>query len=357
MKRLKILVRIVAAAALLAALYLGGVIALGMLTDYRPADVVPLETAAGGASAGALGPELTLLSWNIGYGGLGAEADFFYDGGTMVRPSAAQAEKFTRGILGRLASEAGTDFVLLQEVDTRSSRTGNRDQTRIIAAALPGYAHSFATNYKVAFNPIPLTNPLGRIESGLMTLSRAAPLASERWAYHSAFPWPKQLFMLDRCFILSRFRTTDGKDLVLINNHNSAFDAEGRLRRVEMPLIRDIMLREYQKGNYVAAGGDWNQNPPGFDPAGAAGGPFPVVAGDKMDGALFPADWTIAFDPGCPSNRSTAAPLQPGTTPTTVIDFFIVSPNVRVVEVKTRPLDFAFSDHNPVYMKIALAGK
>jgi hypothetical protein len=246
MKPLRILFRVVAAAALLAALYLGGVIALGIATDYRPGDVVPIETATGGASSGSVGPELALLSWNIGYAGLGAEMDFFYDGGTMVRPSAAQAGKFTRGILDHLAEEAGVDFVLLQEVDKRSSRTENKDQTEILAAALPGYAHSFAYNYKVAFNPVPLTNPLGQIESGLMTLSRAVPLASERWAYHSAFPWPKQLFMLDRCFILSRFRTADGKDLVLINNHNSAFDAEGRLRRVEMPLIRDIMLRELE---------------------------------------------------------------------------------------------------------------
>jgi len=28
------------------------------------------------------------------------------------------------------------------------------------------------------------------------------------------------------------------------------------------------MLDEFGKGNYVIAGGDWNQNPPGYKPSG-----------------------------------------------------------------------------------------
>jgi endonuclease/exonuclease/phosphatase family metal-dependent hydrolase len=186
-----------------------------------------------------------------------------------------------------------------------------------------------------------------------MTLSKAAPLASERYAYHSAYGWPKQLFMLDRCFLLSRFKTANGKELIVLNNHNSAYDPGGNLRHVEMPLIRDLMLREYEKGNYVVAGGDWNQNPPGFDP-GKIGGPFPGQANDQMDKALFPVDWTIAYDPAYPSNRNIDMPLQAGVTKTTVIDFYICSPNVQVVEVKTQPQDFKFSDHNPVLLKIGL---
>ena len=71
--------------------------------------------------------------------------------------------------------------------------------------------------------------------------------------------------MLDRCFVVSRFNLSNGKDLVLMNTHNSAYDAGGKLRDAEMPIIRDLMIEEYEKGNYVVAGGDWNQNPPGYD--------------------------------------------------------------------------------------------
>jgi endonuclease/exonuclease/phosphatase family metal-dependent hydrolase len=353
MKPLKILFRVVAAVVLIFGLYLGAVIALGTATDYKPADIIPLDVNANGASATIGELPLTLLSWNIGYCGLGAEMDFFYDGGNMVRPGAALLDKYTRGVVDHLKSSAGADVIILQEVDKRSSRTRKQDETEIIAAALPGFAHSFGCNYMVRFNPVPLSNPLGRIEAGQMTLSKAQPVSAERYAYHSAYGWPKQLFMLDRCFLLSRFKTANGKELVLLNNHNSAYDPGGNLRNVEMPLIRDLMIREYEKGHYVVAGGDWNQNPPGFDPA-AVKGPFPAQAGDKMDGALFPAGWTFAYDPSTPSNRNVDIPLQAGVTKTTVIDFYVLSPNIQVVEVKTQPLDFAFSDHNPVLLKIGL---
>jgi len=353
MKPLKILFRIVAAVALAFGLYLGAVIALATATDYRPADIIPLEIRPGGATASLPGSGLTVLSWNIGYCGLGAEMDFFYDGGKLVRPSAAQEESFTRGIVDHLKSSAGADFIILQEVDKRSARTRKRDQTEIIGAALPGFARSFGVNYLVRFNPVPLANPLGRIEAGQMTLSKALPVSSERVAYHSAYGWPKQLFMLDRCLLLSRFKTANGKELVLLNNHNSAYDPGGNLRNVEMPLIRDLMLREYEKGNYVVAGGDWNQNPPGFDPA-AVRGPFPGQANDMMDASLFPSGWTFACDSVTPSNRNVDMPLQAGVTKATVIDFFILSPNIQPLEVKTQPLDFQFSDHNPVLLKIGL---
>lgn len=353
MKPLKILFRVVAAVVLLFGLYLGAVIVLAMVTDYKPTDIVPLDVRPGGAAADLPASDLTFLSWNIGYCGLGAEMDFFYDGGEMVRPSAAQEETFTRGIIDHLKSSAGADFIILQEVDKRSARTRKRDQTKIIGAALPGFARSFGFNYLVRFNPVPFANPLGRIEAGQMTLSKVMPVSSERYAYHSSYGWPKQLFMLDRCFLLSRFKAANGRDLVLLNNHNSAFDPGGNLRHVEMPLIRDLMLREYEKGNYVVAGGDWNQNPPGFDPA-ALSGPFPGNANDIMDAAMFPAGWTIAYDPLTPSNRNVDRPLQAGVTKATVIDYFILSPNVRVLEVKIQPLDFKFSDHNPVSLKIGL---
>ncbi len=353
MKPLKILVRVALSAVVLFGLYLGGAILVATITDYRPADVIPLGVQANGAPVGTISFPLKVLSWNIGYGGLGAEMDFFYDGGKMVRPGRAQADAFLAGILEELRSGAGADAVILQEVDKRSARTRGRDQTTAIAAALPGFAHSFGYNYVVRFNPVPILNPLGKIEAGQMTLSRIMPAASERIAYHSAYGWPKQLFMLDRCFLVSRFKTTDGKELVLLNNHNSAYDPGGNLRNVEMPLIRDFMVREHKNGNYVVAGGDWNQTPPGFDPAGLRGR-FPGHASDSMDAALFPAGWTIAYDPTTPTNRSLDTPLRPGVTGTTVIDFFILSPNLRVLEVAARPLDFAFSDHNPVYLEVGL---
>ena len=57
-----------------------------VITDYRPAERVVLQDRSGLSSgaAEALPDSLSILCWNIGYGGLGNDMDFFYDGGTQV---------------------------------------------------------------------------------------------------------------------------------------------------------------------------------------------------------------------------------------------------------------------------------
>jgi exonuclease III len=48
------------------------------------------------------------------------------------------------------------------------------------------------------------------------------------------------------------------------------------------------------------------------------------------------------------------AAYDPLTTTTTVIDFFLLSPNVESISVKCINLSFENSDHNPVLIKIKL---
>ena len=50
----------------------------------------------------AEGDEIDVLSWNIGYGALGKESDFFMDGGEQTRPdSKSVVEKNMEGIMRR----------------------------------------------------------------------------------------------------------------------------------------------------------------------------------------------------------------------------------------------------------------
>ena len=105
----------------------------------------------------------------------------------------------------------------------------------------------------------------------------------------------------------------------------------------------------------MVAGGDWNQTPPGF-PLTQFGENYQTeffkltnIATDFM-----PADWKWAFDPEHPTNRYLNEPYQPGKTFRCLIDFFLVSPNVEVVQSKTIDLNFRNSDHNPVTMKFKL---
>jgi hypothetical protein len=73
-----------------------------------------------------------------------------------------------------------------------------------------------------------------------------------------------------------------------------------------------------------------------------------------LNSDYLPADWTWAYDNKIPSNRTVIAPYNPSETTTTVIDFFLLSPNISSVSIKCVDLGFQNSDHNPVIMQAKL---
>ncbi|RLD34293.1 MAG: endonuclease/exonuclease/phosphatase family protein, partial [Bacteroidetes bacterium] len=166
--------------------------------------------------------------------------------------------------------------------------------------------------------------------------------------------WPDKLFLLDRCFILTRFPLASGKDFVVMNTHNSAYVYDSALRIKELNIIKEKMLEEYAKGNFVVAGGDWNANPPHFMPSGNYNGHRFVPSQVKMNDNTFPEDWTWAYDASAPTNRQNYQAFVKGENGTTILDYFILSPNIELLQVQTIDLNFENSDHNPVFMKIAL---
>ncbi len=334
-------------------IYLIVVIIIGTVTDFKPDKIATIEVAGNKEPKKIADSILTFISWNIGYCGLGAEMDFFYDNGKMVRPTSEQVKKYTSGVLDFLKSADTVDFFFLQEVDKNSSRTDKQDETTLISNLLENYFSSFGTNYKVQYVPVPLLDPLGKIEMGQMIFSKYKPEISRRYSYSPAYAWPKKLFMPDRCYTVSRFNMENGKEFITINTHNSAYDEGGKLRRIEMPLIRNLMMSEYRKGNYVIAGGDWNQNPPGFK-AENIKSDYKAVSGIEMNRQLFPENWQFAFDAEHPTNREIDTPLAKGKTNVTIIDFYILSPNIELEKIQVYSQNFQNSDHEPVFMKIKI---
>jgi hypothetical protein len=56
------------------------------ITEYRPQSIESVTPADTGASRTlSAGDSVTVLSWNVGYSGLGSGSDFFMDGGKNVR--------------------------------------------------------------------------------------------------------------------------------------------------------------------------------------------------------------------------------------------------------------------------------
>ncbi len=298
--------------------------------------------------------ELTLISWNIGYCGLGKDMDFFYDGGTRVMCELDTYQKNLNGIFNFLFSNSEVDYFLIQEVDVDSKRSFNTRQDELLAKALRTFNRLYATNYQVGFVPVPLTSPMGKVNAGLMTFTRYHLKEAYRQGFEVNYEWPKNLFMLKRCLMVTRKQLNNGKDLVVINMHNSAFDEDGRLRDGELKVLKTILLDEYSKGNYIIAGGDWNQNPPGFQKRNYPSGDIAEVIHPAFPESFMPKTWKYLFDTACPSNRFLDISYTKGRTKTTTIDFFLISPNIEAQMVKTLPLGFEFSDHNPVMVKVKL---
>ena len=72
------------------------------LTEYKPADVEAVETLSYG-DAETPGSGITLMTWNIGYCGLGANEDFVMDGGAgSGKPEREDFNTYYDGVLATL---------------------------------------------------------------------------------------------------------------------------------------------------------------------------------------------------------------------------------------------------------------
>ena len=344
-------------------LALAALIGVLSATEYNPASVeeaetVPLPGAAPAPDMRSISPgaELKILSWNIGYAGLGKGSDFVLDGGENMRAAdRATVETYLAGIDATI--KAGDyDLVLLQEVDKSSARTYRIDETMALAS---GFSF-FAPNYRCLYVPNPNTyfiDPFGKVDSGLMTIVEGCPVErAERQALPCPFSWPLRIVNLKRCLLVN-YLPIEGSDrqLVLVNLHLEAYDdGEGKLAQTRQ--LMDFLAQEYEKGNYVIAGGDFNQVFPGSLEAYPNTHPENWIPGILEESSL-PEGFRYVYDLDTPSCRLLNRPYDPSDTANTqyyVIDGLIVSPNVTVNEVETLDLGFENADHNPVSVTVTL---
>lgn len=347
MRIIKILAIILSVPVIIFALFL----VHSTMDDYQPNEIIRLGQPKTWDTINT-DEKYNILIWNIGYAGLDADMDFFYDGGKKVRPSENQVYENFSQIREFIEDNDTMEFILLQEVDKSSRRSYYLKQVQELKESLEAYTMYFGKNYDVDFVPVPLTKPMGKVLSGIVTFAKFKPAVTFRYSFPGNYSWPTKLFMLDRCFLVSRFKVNNDKEFVLINTHNSAYD-DGSLRKMQMDYLRIYILNEFNEGNYVLAGGDWNQCPPGFNPD-LMDQPFDTINMSLIPHDYLPDSWTWAYDPAKPTNRRVTEKYVRGNTLTTVIDFLLLSPNIELVNVKTIDLGFVNSDHQPVIASFKL---
>lgn len=321
------------------------------IREYRPEKEEALKIPKNTRTL-SLNDSLRIMTYNIGYAGLDKSEDFFMDGGSKVQPDKKeQVEKNLNGI-EEVLTENPADVYFLQEVDKDSKRSFHIDETEYLKNSLD-MEGIFAYNFKCDFVPYPLP-PIGKVNSGIFTMTDLKVNSAARLALPESFSWPVKTCNLKRCMQETRI-PLEGTDaeLVLINFHLEAYDdGDGKIAQSKM--LAEKLSKEYEAGNYVIAGGDFNQTFEGMDK-------YPITNTENWVPGIIsqdtlPEHFSFAVDDTYPTCRLLNAPYTGSyeTSQVYVIDGFIVSDNIKVSDISVINTDFEYTDHQPVQMEISL---
>lgn len=334
-------------------------------TYYRIDDAVSVEVEGNPSAVLQPNTAYTAATYNIGFGAYTPDYTFFMDEGVRadgtptvgehsVAASRESVEECTEGDAA-LLQDLDPDFMLLQEVDTDSTRSYHVDQRAAIDQAFSGYSSAFASNFHSGYLAYPFGEPHGTVNAGLLMKGDAHADSAERRSYPIDEAFPTKFFDLDRCFMVERLPVANGKELVLVNNHMSAYDEGGTIRAQQFALLCDVLEEEAAAGNYVIVGGDWNHALCGSETMYESDFQVPPWVA-TFDESLLPEGFSVIRAENIqdvPTCRNNDIPYQEGVTYTVTVDGFVVSSNVKAT---ARNIDagFQYSDHNPVLLTFEL---
>lgn len=325
------------------------------LSEYFPEEKETLQVEGTSTKTLKIGDSASIITYNLGYLSLDSTQDFFMDGGKSVRPRNATTVTKNLAAIKNFIETQDADIYLFQEVDTKAKRSYNINEYNGIKENFDGTS-SFAYMFKSLYIPYPIFNTVGHVESGVATLNKYDVKEATRISLPSAYSWPMRAVMYKNCLLEQRI-AIDGSDkqLVIYNIHLDAYGSDdGRTEQLDK--LMTIMQEEYEKGNYVIAGGDFNQTFPGVDLE-----KFPIIDTENYVPTQIPDDylpegWNFAVDYERPTARLLNEEYSGNydNTQLYIIDGYIISPNIECESVETIENNFSYSDHHPVKISIKL---
>ena len=336
----------------------GGFIIFASATTLQVKDAADVKIDGQSSKAINASKEIKLVTWNVGYGALDEKQDCYWDGGKGVTGESKEVVQSNISAMNDKIQEIDPDIFFIQEADINSRRSFYINELEYFQenCAKDKYNNTYACNFKAGCVPLPLYNMTGKVEAGITSFSKYQVSAAQRVQLPIPFSWPVSLFNLKRCLLINRTPIAGtAKELVTINLHLEAYDdGEGKAKQLKQ--LMDLMEEEYQKGNYVIAGGDFNQT---FSNANIDFKKYPQVnewVCPVIDISQYP-NFTFSMDDTLPTCRSLYKVYANHTEKEFqyyMLDGFITSNNITVNNVETLNLNFKNTDHNPVKMSITL---
>ena len=285
--------------------------------------------------------EYSALTYNIGFGAYTPDFSFF---------------ETVQGA-GELVRSYDPDFALIEEVDLNSTRSYHVNEYDILKDCFADYDTVFAQNYDSAFLFYPFTQPHGKSRSGLALFSRYPVTDSLRRSFPVSTSFSK-FFDLDRCYSISRVPVDNGKELVIFDLHMSAYGNSDEIREGQIRMLTEDMQKEYEAGNYVLCGGDFNHDLKADenDSAERESWAYPFPRSELPEHFSFGMDQLSQQEKQdlWDSARNADMEYVPGETYTVTLDGFIISDNIECVSYEDINTGYTYSDHDPVYMKFKL---
>ena len=313
------------------------------------------------------------LTYNIGFGAYTPDFSFFMDGGKSSWAKSKDSVKETIKGAGELVASKDPDFALVQEIDLDATRSYHVNEYSILKENIPAYNCVFAQNYDSAFLFYPFTQPHGKSKAGLALFSKYPITGSLRRSFPISTSFTK-FFDLDRCYSISRVPVDNGKELVIFELHMSAYGNSDAIREGQIRMLSEDMQKEYEAGNYVICGGDFNHDLKAADTQSKASDASNNTQTDSGYSAE-PESWAYPFPRSelpehfsfCldqlsedeknnlwNSARNADMEYVPGETYTVTLDGFIISDNVECTKYENVNTGYSYSDHDPVYMEFQL---
>ena len=357
-KKVKKALKIVLIALVAVLLVVIGYVSYVFLSYNRIEDKVEL-TATGTATnnEAKLDTTYTIVTNNVGFGAYTADFTFFMDGGSESRAASKESVEDCTDAAVEMAKSFSPDIILFQEVDTDSTRSYHVNQSERMAEQLEGYDQLFAVNYHSAYLFYPVLEPHGKSNSGIATFSNMTITSGLRRQLPVSTGFSK-ILDLDRCYSISRINVENGKELVVFNTHLSAYGSSGDLKAEQLKMLFSDMKKEYDSGNYVICGGDFNADFTGTSASELnAEGYEERSWAQPLDDALIPEGIIKCTNYDNTETIATVRDCDVAYGPdnfVAIVDGFLVSDNIEVKHLENVWAGFEYSDHNPVYMQFEL---